>query len=95
MEQMILLNSTEFYQKQKDLIKSILDESLQSLNTLKQEEVLSMSDVCALLQKSRQTVISWSDRGILKRRYIGDSSVFYLRSEIMAAMSTKKNNEEK
>ncbi len=31
-----------------------------------------------------------SDRGILKRRYIGDSSVFYLRSEVMAALSEKK-----
>jgi len=90
MEQVFLLNAAEFYQKQSELVKSIIDESLQSVNTVNQEEILSISDVCTLLKKSRQTIITWSDKGILKRHYISDS-LFYLRSEVMSALKDTKS----
>ncbi len=92
MEQIILLNATEFYKKQEDLIKSMIKESFGSLNVAQPDEILSTSDVCTMLKKSRQTINTWSDKNILKKRYLGDS-VFYLRSEVLSALSEEKNTD--
>ncbi len=92
MEQIILLNATEFYKKQEDLIKSMIKESFGSLNVAQPDEILSTSDVCTMLKKSRQTINTWSDKNILKKRYLGDP-VFYLRSEVLSALSEEKNTD--
>lgn len=90
MKNLILLEQDVFLQKQRELLKEEIQEALKNVNSPKeQEEVLQTKDVCKLLSKSRQTIENWSDAGILKKRYLGES-VFYLRSEIMAAIQEYK-----
>ena len=90
MKNLILLEQDAFLQKQRELLKEEIHEALKNVNLPKeQEEVLQTKDVCKLLSKSRQTIENWSDAGILKKRYLGES-VFYLRSEIMAAIQEYK-----
>ncbi len=85
MTKIAVVDMTDFDKKQMELIKTSVEEALSSHLPKPQEEILSMKQVCSLLQKSRQTIISWSDKHILKRHYIADS-LFYLRSEVLAAM---------
>ncbi len=90
MKNLILLEQDVFLQKQRELLKEEIQEALKNVYLPKeQEEVLQTKDVCKLLSKSRQTIENWSDAGILKKRYLGES-VFYLRSEIMAAIQEYK-----
>lgn len=90
MKNLILLEQDAFLQKQREFLKEEIHEALKNVNFPKeQEEVLQTKDVCKLLNKSRQTIENWSDAGILKKRYLGES-VFYLRSEIMAAIQEYK-----
>lgn len=95
MENFVLLQPEAFLQKQRQLLKEEIQEALKGLNSSKdQDEVLQTKDVCKLLNKSRQTIENWCEAGILKKRYLGES-VFFLRSEILAAMREYKNEKKK
>jgi hypothetical protein len=92
MENIIVLQTDEFMAKQRQFLREELEKALKNVNTGKEpEEVLQTKDVCNLLKKSRQTIENWSDAGILNKRYLGDS-VYYLRSEILAAMREINTN---
>lgn len=91
MENLVLLQQDSFLQKQRQILKEEIQAALKGVNSsINQEEVLQTKDVCKLLNKSRQTIENWCEAGILKKRYLGDS-VFFLRSEILAAMREYKN----
>lgn len=95
MDNLVLLQQDAFLAKQREFLREELEKALKNVNPGKEtEQVLQTKDVCQLLRKSRQTIENWSDAGILKKRYLGES-VFYLRSEILAAMKDKKQTEGK
>lgn len=92
MENFVLLQQEAFIQKQREFLQKEIQEALKDVNSSQeQQEVLQTKDVCKLLNKSRQTIENWCESGILKKRYLGES-VFFLRSEILAAMREQKND---
>lgn len=92
MENLVVLQTDAFLAKQREFLREELKEALKNVNPGKEpEEILQTKDVCHLLKKSRQTIENWSEAGILKKRYLGDS-VYYLRSEILEAMREINTN---
>ncbi|WP_291862041.1 helix-turn-helix domain-containing protein [Marinilabilia sp.] len=95
MENFVLLQPEAFLQKHRQLLKEEIQEALKGVNSSNnQEDVLQTKDVCKLLNKSRQTIENWCEAGILNKRYLGES-VFFLRSEILAAMREYKSEKKK
>ena len=62
-------------------VKSQLDELKKSYSPKLPDEKMTPKEVQKELKISATTVFDWSNKGILKRRKIGNRS-FYLRSEI-------------
>nr|WP_319400902.1 hypothetical protein [uncultured Carboxylicivirga sp.] len=90
MEEMIVLNSTQLKKMISDGVKSAFQDVLKEVDLdNSSEEIMLEKDVCSWIKKSRQTVIAWSERGILKRHVVS-GSVFYLRSEVLKAITNSE-----
>ncbi len=89
-EQVFLLNQTELDQSVSSVVRKAVKEVFEEMGLAgSKDEILRVSNLCQMLGVSRQTIVTWSDKGLLKRHYIADS-VFYLRSEVLAAMTDKR-----
>ncbi|BDX37066.1 hypothetical protein CYCD_04210 [Tenuifilaceae bacterium CYCD] len=93
MENIIIVNPNDFWEKHRKITKEVVREELEkeSPSKEKEDDVLVMDDVCKLLKKSKQTIYNWMDDNIIKGYYINDS-LFFLRSEIIDLI--KKGNKE-
>lgn len=66
-------------------VRQELEKNNQQKEILLELDLLTCSQVEELLEISHTTRIDWSKMGILRRHYMG-SKVYYLRSEIKAAL---------
>lgn len=88
-QQVIVLNSDEFFEKNEKLIKETIQTAFNSSYISSPNEILRQEDVCNLLKKSKQTIINWTNQGVLKPHYI-NGSVFYFYSEIIEILKKEK-----
>jgi excisionase family DNA binding protein len=54
---------------------------------IQEEQILTTGGVSNLLKVSKQTVISWTKQGILKKYLIGETTVRYKLSEVLKALN--------
>lgn len=93
MENIIIVNPNDFWEKHREVTKEVIREELSKEYPIQgdKEDVLVMEDVCKLLKKSKQTIYNWMDANIIKGYYINES-LFFLRSEIIELL--KNGNKE-
>ena len=61
-----------------------LSPIVQNDNILLEKDQISQSEVATLFRVTVQTIINWSNKGIIRRYKLGNR-VFYLKSEIIDA----------
>ncbi len=96
MEQIIIVNPSEFWDKHREITKEVIKTVLEKENPSKEKEddVLVIEDVCKLLKKSKQTIYNWMDSGIIKGHYINES-LFFFRSEIIDLIKNGNKEDKK
>lgn len=96
MEQIIIVNPSEFWDKHREITKEVIKTALEKENPSKEngDEVLIIEDVCKLLKKSKQTIYNWMEAGIIKGHYINES-LFFFRSEIIDLIKNGNKEDKK
>ena len=89
MEQIIIVNPQEFWDKHKAVIQEVINETLkkEGLSSDSEKDILVIDDVCRILRKSKQTIYNWMDAGLIEGHYINES-LFFFRSEIIGALKS-------
>jgi len=83
MENLVIVNSTEFWSQYKELTRQIVSEEIQkALPNVNPEEILIIEDVCKIVKKKDKTIYNWMKANLIKHHYLG-GSLFFLRSEIV------------
>lgn len=89
MENIIIVNPNDFWDKHREITKEVIREELEKETSPKEEgeDILIIEDVCKLLKKSKQTIYNWMDAGIIKGHYINES-LFFFKSEIIELLKS-------
>ena len=84
MENIIIVNPNDFWDKHREITKQVIREELDKENPQKEngEDILVIEDVCKLLKKSKKTIYNWMEADIIKGHHINES-LFFFRSEII------------
>jgi len=82
MENLVIVNSAEFWSQYKELTRQIIREEIQTLPNINHEEILIIEDVCKIVKKKDKTIYNWMKANLIKHHYLG-GSLFFLRSEIV------------
>lgn len=104
MDNIILINSAEFWNQYKEQTRQIFQEELSKIAPKsQQEEILVIEDVCRILKKSKQTIYNYMDESRLTGYYLRGGnlevassddrkreSLYFKRSEIMASLEKRK-----
>jgi len=68
MENIIIVNPNDFWDKHREITKQVIREELDKENPCKEngEDILVIEDVCKLLKKTKQTIYNWMEADIIK-----------------------------
>lgn len=92
MEKAIIYDIDALLNKERRILKNLLDEKLKDVQSDKDEDqVLTIAAAARFLSKSRQTLENWVSAGYIRKRYIGDSP-FFLKSDLLAALKDHPSN---
>jgi len=84
MENIIIVNPNDFWDKHREITKQVIREELdkENLHNENEKDIMVIEDVCKLLKKSKQTIYNWMEADIIKGHHINES-LFFFRSEII------------
>jgi hypothetical protein len=79
MENIIIVNPNDFWDKHREITKQVIREELDKENPCKEngEDILVIEDVCKLLKKSKQTIYNWMEADIIKAITLMKASSFF------------------
>ena len=80
-QSVILMDKGKFIDEVKDLLQEQKKEIMLEMQTRKNNELFTRSELAKYLKVSQQTIINWAIRGILNPVYIG-SRVYYKADEV-------------
>jgi myo-inositol-hexaphosphate 3-phosphohydrolase len=101
MEQVLLIQPSEFWNKQSEILRQIFKEEFSKIpTTSNQEDLIVIDDACKLLHKSKQSIYNYMDEGRLQGYNLGGEkvknakdlskkekeSLYFFRSEIIGSM---------
>lgn len=87
---MVLLTPAELRELIKDVVSQCLEEKLPAAETVKEDQLLSISEVADFFSVTLVTIHAWSKSGLLKKYRIG-SKVYFKKSEMIESLKKGKH----